>query len=77
MIFILWIGTAMPVSIPLPVILWTENGLVTFMSSEFQHDDTGSVIVEKNGQKFVKYHEEIYYASEAKWPRRILRSDGC
>ncbi len=53
------------ISIPLPVILWTENGLVTFMSSEFQHDDSGSVIVEKKGQRFVKVHEEIYYASEA------------
>ena len=52
-----------PVSIPLPVILWTENGLVTFMSSEFHHDDSGSFIVERNGQKFVKFHEEIYYAS--------------
>ncbi|PKA82895.1 ATP synthase F0 subcomplex A subunit [Ulvibacter sp. MAR_2010_11] len=58
-----WDGHA--VSIPLPVILWTENGLVTFMSSEFHHDDTGTVVVEKGGQKFVKYHEEIYYASEA------------
>ena len=25
-------------TIPLPVILWTNNGLVTFMSSEFHHD---------------------------------------
>ena len=53
------------ISIPLPIILWTKNGLVTFMSSEFQHDDSGTVIVEKNGQKFVKVHEEIYYADEA------------
>ena len=52
------------ISIPLPVILWTENGLVSFMSSEFHHDDSGTVVVEKNGQRFVKYHEEIYYASE-------------
>lgn len=58
-----WNGHA--ISIPLPVILWTNNGLVTFMSSEFHHDDTGSVVVEKNGQRFVKYHEEIYYASES------------
>jgi F-type H+-transporting ATPase subunit a len=57
-----WNGHA--VSIPLPIILWTDNGLVTFMSSEFHHDDTGSVVVEKDGQKFVKYHEEIYYASD-------------
>jgi F-type H+-transporting ATPase subunit a len=53
------------ISIPLPVILWTENGLVTFMSSEFHHDDSGTVVVERNGQKFVKIHEEIYYASYA------------
>jgi F-type H+-transporting ATPase subunit a len=58
-----WNGHA--ISIPLPVILWTENGLVTFMSSEFQHDDSGSVVVEKKGQRFVKIHEEIYYASDA------------
>jgi F-type H+-transporting ATPase subunit a len=57
-----WNGHA--VSFPLPVILWTDNGLVSFMSSEFHHDDAGNIVVEKNGQKFVKYHEEIYYASE-------------
>ena len=57
-----WNGHA--VSIPLPVILWTNNGLVTFMSSEFHHNDNGEVVVEKGGQKFVKFHEEIYYASE-------------
>src|SRR5690554_7630047 len=28
-------------SIPLPVILWTENGLVCFSSSEFHHDNSG------------------------------------
>ena len=47
-------------SIPLPVILWTENGLTTFMSSAFHHDDSGHTIVEKNGGKFVKLHEKIY-----------------
>ena len=57
-----WKGHA--VSIPLPVILWTEDGLVTFMSSEFHHDDAGKVVVEKGGQKFVKFHEEIYYAND-------------
>lgn len=51
------------ISIPLPIILWTEDGLVAFMSSEFQHDDSGKVVVERKGQKFVKFHEEIYYAS--------------
>ncbi|MCL6266708.1 F0F1 ATP synthase subunit A [Flagellimonas myxillae] len=53
-----------PVSIPLPIILWTDNGLTTFMSSEFHHDDNGEVIVEKNGGKFVKFHEKIYQLNE-------------
>lgn len=47
-------------AVPLPVILWTDNGLVTFMSSEFHHDDKGEHIVEKNGMSFVKLHEKIY-----------------
>ena len=51
------------VSIPLPIILWTNEGLVSFMSSEFQHDDEGKVIVEKGGEFFVKHHENIYYAN--------------
>lgn len=46
--------------IPLPIILWTDNGLVTFMSSEFHHDDSGHHVVSKNGMNFVKVHEKIY-----------------
>lgn len=53
-----------PISIPLPVILYTDNGLTTFMSSEFHHDYNGEVIVEKNGQKFVNVHEKIYVLNE-------------
>ena len=45
---------------PLPVILWTSEGLVTFMSSEFHHNDDGHVIVEKRGLKFAKVHSKIY-----------------
>ena len=45
---------------PLPVILWTSNGLTTFMSSEFHHNDDGHVIVEKGGMKFAKIHSKIY-----------------
>lgn len=45
---------------PLPVIIWTSEGLVTFMSSEFHHNDDGSVIVEKDGQRFAKVHSKIY-----------------
>lgn len=51
-------------TIPLPIILYTNQGLVTFSSGEFHHDDEGKVVVEKNGQRFVKAHEKIYYASE-------------
>src|SRR5688572_27337807 len=36
------------VGLPLPVILWTNNGLVTFMSSAFHHDDEGRTVVERN-----------------------------
>lgn len=51
-------------TIPLPIILWTKNGLVTFNSSEFHHDEEGKVAVERNGQKFVSVHGKIYYANE-------------
>ena len=47
-------------ALPLPVILWTDNGLVSFMSSEFHHDVEGKTVVERNGQKFVNIHEKIY-----------------
>ena len=53
------------VAIPLPVILKTDNGLVTFMSSEFHHDVHGMHVVEKNGMRFVNYEESIYLASDA------------
>jgi len=58
--FHLWDWNGHAVSLPLPIILWTDNGLTTFMSSAFHHDDTGSTVVEKNGGKFVKLHEKIY-----------------
>lgn len=53
-----------PVSVPLPIILWTNNGLVTFMSSEFHHDEEGKVVIEKKGQKFTLFHNKIYYAND-------------
>lgn len=51
------------VSMPLPVILKTNNGVVFFMSSEFHNDVHGKVVVEKNGERFVNFEEKIYYAS--------------
>jgi len=53
-----------PISLPLPIILWTNNGLVLFLSSEFHHDNSGGYVVEKNGQKFVRDNEIIYYADK-------------
>ncbi len=58
--FHLWDWDNHPVSIPLPVILWTDNGLTTFSSSEFHHDYHGEVVVEKNGGKFINLHEKVY-----------------
>ena len=49
------------ITLPLPIILWTENGLVTFLSNEFHYDDSGKVVVEKAGQYFVCIHGQIYY----------------
>jgi F-type H+-transporting ATPase subunit a len=48
----------------LPVILWTDNGLTVFSSSEFKGDEHGEVIVEKNGQKFKRLHDLIVYADK-------------
>jgi F-type H+-transporting ATPase subunit a len=53
------------VSMPLPVILKGNNGVVVFMSSAFHHDVHGKIVVEKNGERFVNFEEKIYYASEA------------
>lgn len=55
-----WSGK--PITLALPIILWTDNGLTVFPSSEFHHDNTGTHVVEANGQKFVKYREHIFYA---------------
>lgn len=52
------------VSMPLPVILNSKNGLTIFSSGEFHHDTHGMHVVEKNGERFVNFEEKIYYASE-------------
>lgn len=53
-------GERVHVGLPLPIILWSSNGLVTFMSSEFHHDDKGEVVVQRKGLNFVKLHTKIY-----------------
>lgn len=47
------------ITIPLPIILWTDNGLVTFMSSEFHHDYDGNVVVEKDGKSSLIFMKNI------------------
>lgn len=53
-------GERKHVGFPLPVMVWTSEGLVTFMSSAFHHNDDGHVIVEKDGVKLAKIHGKIY-----------------
>ncbi len=53
-------GARKHVGFPLPVIVWSSKGPVAFMSSAFHHDDSGKVIVEKGGTRFVKVHSKIY-----------------
>lgn len=50
--------------IGLPVILYANGKVVTFNSNDFNHDDDAKVVVEKGGQRFVKFHEKIYLAEE-------------
>ena len=53
-------GERKHVGFPLPVIVWSSKGLVTFMSSKFHHDDSGHHVVEVGGTRFVKLHSKIY-----------------
>ena len=52
------------ITIPLPVIVYTDKGLTVFSSSAFHHDYHGHEIVERNGQKFVNVHEKVYVLDE-------------
>ena len=71
--FHLWDWNDKAISIPLPIILWTNDGLITFMSSEFYHDDDGQQIVEKHEEIF-KYHEKIYQLNEGE--KSVTFNDG-
>ncbi len=62
-------------TLPLPVILYTDNGLVTFMSSEFHHDIEGEYVVEKDGMRFVNYHENIYKLNEGEESLNLNEED--
>lgn len=66
-----------PYGVPLPVILFAQGGPVTFMSSAFHHDDSGTYVVEKGGHRLVMYDEKIYYASaEASADGSYITRDG-
>ena len=49
------------VTLSLPIILWTDNGLVgPFSSSKFHHNDNGQIAVIVDGHSLVKIHNKIY-----------------
>lgn len=52
------------VSLPLPVILVTNNGLVTFLYNKHDKDEHGKTVFIENGLRFVNYHGKFLYASE-------------
>ena len=53
-------GERKHVGFPLPVIVYTSEGIKTFMSSAFHHDDSGHEIVTKGDVKLTKIHGKIY-----------------
>ena len=55
-----------PISFYLPVILWTNNGLLMFSSKEFHHDNSGEHQVLIDGQSYVRNNEVIYYTDKYK-----------
>lgn len=52
------------ISIPLPVILYTDAGLDVFLSSKFHHANDSGAVVRPNGNVYKMEHEHIYYANE-------------
>jgi F-type H+-transporting ATPase subunit a len=58
------------VALPLPVILWTDNGLVSFLSNKFGHNDHGTELLDVNGTKLVYYHGKYFY------PEAVKSADG-
>lgn len=54
------------VGLPLPVILWTKKGLVTFLSNKYDNDKKGQTVFEEKGQQLVNFHDKYYYPSPEK-----------
>ena len=49
------------ISLPLPVILWSNDGLEIFSASEFHHDNTGHHVAK---DKYVRFNNVIFYADK-------------
>jgi F-type H+-transporting ATPase subunit a len=49
------------VAIPLPVILYTKNGLVTFLANKHEEDESGKVIFNEKGLDIINYEGKYYY----------------
>lgn len=48
------------IAMPLPIILYTDQGLDVFMSGGFYHNEDNTVTTDKGS--YVMHHEKIYYA---------------
>ena len=55
------------VAIPLPVILYTKAGFVTFLSSKHDEDEKGQHIFIEKGQQLVNYNGKYYYPAGSKY----------
>ncbi|WP_295653464.1 F0F1 ATP synthase subunit A [uncultured Mucilaginibacter sp.] len=55
------------VAIPLPVILYTKNGFVTFLSNKHDADQHGDSIFTVKGQSMVNFEGKYYYPSATKY----------
>lgn len=51
------------VSVPLPVLLWTNNGLVSFLYNKHDQDEHAKTAFSENGQNLVNFHGKFFYAS--------------
>lgn len=52
------------VSLPLPVLLWTENGLVSFLYNKHDKDEHAKTVFTEKGQNLVNFHGKFFYASQ-------------
>jgi F-type H+-transporting ATPase subunit a len=51
------------VALPLPVILWTNNGLATFLYNKHDKDEQAKTVFTEKGQNMVNFHGKFFYAS--------------